>query len=494
MTNPKLTIVSISAEVAPYSKTGGLGDVAAALPKSFQRLKQRSIIITPYYRQLIDEKKYGLKKIISDLPLVIDDSTTINVGYYQAEIKPGLPIYFVAVDALFGKSKKIYTGAEDNARFYIFQIAALELIKQLKLKPEILHCHDWHTGLIPELLKKRYKNDLTFADSKTVFTIHNLNFQLGQPWWEIPGKQRDNGRTPLPTIKDKKFTRVNFAKRGILYADAINTVSETYREEIMQKKLGQDLHRILQNRKDRLFGVVNGIDYREFNPSNDPGLKATYDYHNASSKKKINKQALQKLCGFEVEQTTPLLVMSSRVTEQKGLDLLLPVVPYLLRKNIQLIIQGDGDKKYLDTFRQWQKDHPRHFRLISFKEQPDLETSLYAGGDMLLLPSRFEPCGINQLKSLRYGCVPIVREVGGLGETVSNFDPQRSPEGIGFVFTSYHTSAFVFALARAIETFKYPDIWKAIVIRGMRTSFSWDLPAAKYLKLFGIARETKVKK
>jgi starch synthase len=186
--------------------------------------------------------------------------------------------------------------------------------------------------------------------------------------------------------------------------------------------------------------------------------------------------------------------MSSRVTEQKGLDLLLPVVPYLLRKNIQLIIQGDGDKKYLDTFRQWQKDHPRHFRLISFKEQPDLETSLYAGGDMLLLPSRFEPCGINQLKSLRYGCVPIVREVGGLGETVSNFDPQRSPEGIGFVFTSYHTSAFVFALARAIETFKYPDIWKAIVIRGMRTSFSWDLPAAKYLKLFGIARETKVKK
>lgn len=490
----RLTIVSIASEVSPYSKTGGLGDVAAALPKSFQRLKQKGLIITPYYKQLIDAKKYGLTKIIADFPVVIDSSTTTNVSYYQAELKPGLPIYFISIDLLFGRSKKIYTGIEDNARFYTFQVAALELIKQLKIKPDIIHCHDWHTGLIPELIKKRYRHESLFQHTKTVFTIHNLNFQLGQPWWEIPGKQRDNGRTTLPLFKEsKKIAKINFAKRAILYADAINTVSETYREEIMQKNLGQDLHRILQNRKDRLFGVVNGIDYREFNPSNDPGLKATYDYHNATSKKKINKRAIQKLCGFKLDNEVPLLVMSSRVSEQKGLDLLLPVVPYLLRKNIQLIIQGDGDKKYLDTFKQWQKNHPQHFCLISFNERPELETSLYAGGDMLLLPSRFEPCGINQLKSLRYGCVPIVREVGGLGETVSNFDPLRSPDGIGFVFTSYHTSAFIFALARAIETYKYPEIWRAIVVRGMCTSFSWDLPAAKYLKLFMLVQGNKLK-
>ncbi len=494
MNNSKLTIVSISAEVAPYSKTGGLGDVAAALPKSFYRLKQRSIIITPYYKQLIDAKEHGLTKIIADFPIVIDSSSTVNASYYQAELKPGLPIYFVSIDALFGRGKKIYYGSEDNARFYTFQVAALELIKQLKIKADIIHCHDWHTGLIPELLKKRYKHEEVFAATSTVFTIHNLNFQLGQPWWEIPGKKRDTGRTLLPLMKEtKKIATVNFAKRGILHADAINTVSETYREEIMQKNLGQDLHRILQNRKDRLFGVVNGIDYREFNPSNDPGLKTTYDYHNATTKKKINKQALQKLCGFKNDNEVPLLVMTSRVTEQKGLDLLLPVIPYILRKNIQLIILGDGDKKYLTTFKQWQKEQPEHFRLISFDEQPQLETSLYAGADMLLLPSRFEPCGINQLKSLRYGCVPIVREVGGLGETVSNFDPQRSPEGIGFVFTSYHTSAFIFALARAIETFKYPEIWRAIVTRGMRSSFSWDLPAAKYLKLFALAQRHRAK-
>ncbi len=488
----RLTIISLAAEVAPYSKSGGLGDVAAALPKSFQRLKQRSIIITPYYRQLIDDKKYGLKKIISDLPVVIDSSLTVPVSFYQAELKPGLPVYFVAADQYFGRYKKIYLGAADNARFYIFQVAALELIKHLKLKPDIIHCHDWHAGLIPELLKKRYKHEKAFQQTNTIFTIHNLSYQLGQPWGNIPGKKRDNGRLALPLIQEiRKMEKVNLAKRGILYANAINTVSETYREEIMQKHLGQDLHRILQNRKDKLFGVVNGIDYREFNPVNDPGLKVNYDYRNANNKKKINKQVLQKRFGFALDNEVPLIVMSSRIIEAKGLDLLLPVVPYMLRKNIQLIIQGDGEKRYIDMFKQWQREFPQHFALVSFTSQPGLETSLYAGGDMLLLPSRFEPCGTNQLKSLRYGCVPIVREVGGLGETVSNFEPLRNPEGVGFVFTGFTSLAMTFALARAIETFKYPTAWRSLVERGMRVSFSWDLPAKKYLKLFDLTREFK---
>ncbi len=493
MARKSYTIVSVSAEVDPYAKTGGLGDVARSLPKSLQRLGQNVIIFTPLYKQVTDLKKHKVKKIIDNTPIVIDSTTTIGASLYQAELAPKLPVYLISIERYFGRSKSLYGSEIDNARFYAFDVAVIEFMKLLNIKPDIIHCHDWHAGLIPELLKKRYKQETIFKHTTSVFTIHNLNFQLGHAWWEIPGVKRDNGRTALPLFTDsKKIERINFAKRAILSADAINTVSETYRNEILQQHLGQDLHRILQKREHKLFGVVNGIDYNEFNPIVDKNIKVRYD-SNSLEKKYDNKKALQKKCNLEINDQLPIMVMSSRIAEQKGIDLLLPLIPYLLRKDIQIIILGDGDKKYIKNFEQIARDHSDHFCLLPYAEQPELETLLYAGGDMLLLPSRFEPCGTNQLKALRYGCVPIVREVGGLGETISNYDPQSNPKGIGFVFNAYNSYTLMFTIARALETYKYREIWKRIVLRGMKVSFSWDLPAAKYLKLFKLAIESKHK-
>ena len=352
MARKSYTIVSVSAEVDPFAKTGGLGDVARSLPKSLQRLGQRVVIFTPLYKQITDLKKHKIKKIIDNTPLVIDSSATIGASLYQTELTPKLPVYFVSIDRYFGRSKNLYGSDIDNTRFYAFDVAVLEFIKQLNIQPDIIHCHDWHAGLLPELIKKRYKGEPNFKNAATIFTIHNLNFQLGHTWWEIPGAKRDNGRSALPLFADsKKIERLNFAKRAILSADAINTVSETYRKEILQQSLGQDLHRILQNREHKLFGVVNGIDYNEFNPVNDKNIKTRYD-SDSLEKKRENKKALQKRCSLEINDQLPILVMSSRIAEQKGLDLLLPLIPYLLHKDLQLIILGDGDKKYIENFKE----------------------------------------------------------------------------------------------------------------------------------------------
>lgn len=487
----KLKIVSIASEVDPLSKTGGLADVARSLPKSLKRLDQEVIIITPFYKNIIDVKLFNPQKIFSDIKLHIDKDNDVTVSYYKTELVKGLPVYLISADKYFNRKNELYGSRIENTRFYVFDVAALKLISLLKFKADIIHCHDWQTGLIPELLKKKFKQSKTLANAATVFTAHNLTFQLGHNWWEIPGKLRDNGRSALPRFgDDANIERINFAKRGILYADAISTVSETYAEEILNKNFGQDLHLILQNRKHKLFGVVNGIDYNEFNPLRDKVLSINYD-HKKIHRKKINKQAVQKKYNLPIRPDIPVIVMTSRVVEQKGFEILFPVFPTLLTKDLQFIILGDASKDYAKKLRALMKQFPDKIYWGPFDYKNDYETMLYAGGDMVLLPSRFEPCGIVQLKGLRYGCVPVVREVGGLGETVSNYDPINDPQGIGFVFKAYNSYSLDFALSRALETYKYQDIWKAVVVRGMKASFSWDLPAKKYLKLFKLAIKFK---
>ncbi|MCD4761308.1 glycogen/starch synthase, partial [bacterium] len=277
MSNKKFRIVSIASEVDPYSKTGGLGDVARSLPKSLRRLNNDIIIITPFYAKVIDRQKHKLEKIYNDVNLYIDKKNEVKVSYYRAELLSGLKVYFIRNDKFFSRRKTLYGSTRDNARFYFFNVAALKLISLLKYKADIIHCHDWQAGLIPYLKKTRFKKSKTLQKAATVYTIHNLVFQLGMNWWEVPLKYKDKGKSSLPLFDSPKIEYINFAKRGILYADVINTVSETYAQEILNKNFGQDLHRILINRKHKLYGVVNGIDYKEFNPKNDPSLYKNYD-------------------------------------------------------------------------------------------------------------------------------------------------------------------------------------------------------------------------
>lgn len=489
----KLKIVSISSELDPFVKTGGLGDVARALPKSLHRLGHEVMVIIPLYTKAIDIKKYNLKKIYTDILINVDKKNSVKVDFYRGELMPKLPVYFVRCDKYFGKKKDIYVSSRENARFYLFSVAALKLISLLKFKADIIHCHDWHTGLIPYLKQTRFKDSQTLKNTATIFTIHNLTFQLGSNWWTIPVKFRDKGKSVLPDFKADELAYINFAKRGIMYADAINTVSETYAKEILHKHFGQDLHRILINRKHKLFGVVNGIDYYLYNPKTDKGLIKNYTVETIH-RKLVNKRYVQKLYHLPISDNTPLICLTSRLVEQKGFDLIIDVLPTLFLQDVQVVILGIGEKKYIQQLSKLSKKYPDHLVLIpSLQETHKRETLVYAGSDFFLLPSRFEPCGINQMISFRYGCVPIVRATGGLSDTVINFDPKtdKKTKGNGFNFKNYKASELLVALTRALETYHHRQIWKDLIRRGMSASFSWDLPARKYLELYKKAKTFK---
>jgi starch synthase len=489
----KLKIVSISSEVDPYTKTGGLADVARSLPKSLHRLGHEVIIITPFYGKVIDIVKYKLEEIYKDVNLYIDAKNQFKVSYYRGELLPGLKVYFVRNDKYFSRRQELYGSTHENARFYLFDVAALKLISLLKFRADIIHCHDWHVGLIPYLRKTRFKESQTLAKAATVFTIHNLVFQLGRNWWEVPARYKDKGLGALPFFNDPKIEYVNFVKRGILQADVVNTVSETYAEEIMKKSFGQDLHRILINRRSKVFGVVNGIDNKYFNPRNDPTIHNHYDYKEIQGKES-NKRYIQKLFKLPVNGEVPVICTTSRVTFQKGFALILSVLDSLLSLDLQLIVIGAGDKDFIKELNRFAKKYPDKLAVVpSHAKNQEYENQVYAGSDMFLLPSHHEPCGINQLKSFRYGCVPIVRSTGGLSDTVINFEP-GSQSGNGFTFKNYNSEELLMAVTRALETYKYKKIWRGIVCRGMKASFSWELPAQRYLQLYKKAKKFKNEK
>ncbi|MFA5162940.1 MAG: glycogen/starch synthase [Patescibacteria group bacterium] len=479
----KLKIIHISSEVAPFSKTGGLADVARSLPKALHRLGHQVRIITPLYGQMIDKKKNKLKLLFANVPVFLNSAESIKVNYWQSELLPGLPVYFIENKKYFSKHKRLYGSSHENARFLVFNIAALKLISLLKFPADIVHCHDWQTGLIPYYLKTDFRYSKTLKNAKTIFTIHNLIFQLGHNWWEIPPEKKDYGRTRIPHLSDPNLENINFAKRAILSADIINTVSEQYREEIMTKKFGQDLNRILLNRQKRLFGIINGIDYNAYNPQNDKALVRRYN-HQSLLGKFDNKRALQKKFGLPLNPELPIFCTTSRVTFQKGFALILKISQQLMRLDAQFIIIGAGDKHYLKDLQKLAKKYPKKLVVIpSHEKNQKYETLVYAGSDFFLLPSNHEPCGINQLIAMRYGCVPIVREIGGLYDTVENFSA-GGQKGSGFTFKHEDEFAFYGAIIRALENYKNKKLWPSLVKRVMKQSNSWEIPAKKYLELY----------
>ncbi|MCX6800145.1 MAG: glycogen/starch synthase [Candidatus Falkowbacteria bacterium] len=481
MSNP-LKIISISSEVAPYSKSGGLADVSRSLPKAIKRLGHDVTIITPLYGGIFSDKKYDLKIFKENVSVDVDKENKIIVNFWVSYLMEGLPIYFIENNKYFSKKKELYGSKHDNVRFLIFDLACLELIDQLDCQPDIIHCHDWQTGLIPYYLRKekRYKK---LEAVKIVYTIHNLIFQLGHNWWEIAPENKDFGKKAIPLITDPAIENINFAKRAILSADIINTVSEKYREEIMTKNFGQDLQTILRNRSDRLLGIINGIDYNAYSPTRDNNLFKKYNYKNIYYKK-INKEELQKKFSLPINTNVPLLCTTSRVTFQKGFELILNIANNLMQLDIQLIVLGSGSKDYIKKLKKIAKKYPKKLVVIPFhKETQKYETFIYSGSDFFLLPSHHEPCGINQLIAMRYGCIPIVRKVGGLHDTVENYDPSKDT-GTGFVFDGFNEFSLYGAIVRAIEIYKHKYIWKNIITRAMKQSSSWTIPAKKYITLY----------
>ncbi len=478
----KLKIVSVSSEISPFTKTGGLADVARSLPKALNRLGHEVISITPLYGRIINKKEHNLKIVYENIEVFLNSKEKVKVNYWRGYLMDDLPVYFVEIKRYFSKRKTLYGSSHENARFLIFNVASLKLISLLKFEADIIHCHDWQAGLIPFYLKTDFRYSKTLSKTKTIYTIHNLVFQFGQNWWGVPLNKKDYGKTRIPKISNPDIEYLNFAKRAILSADIINTVSEQYRDEILTPKFGQDLHRILKNREDRVFGIVNGIDYNAYNPSNDKGLVKTYDFSKIH-RKKINKEYLQKKLGFSRDSNIPLICSTSRVTFQKGFDLINNTLEALLKLDIQLIVMGDGDKKYINTLKKYSKKYPKKISWIPFTGNKNIETLIYAASDLFLLPSHHEPCGINQLISMRYGCVPIVRRVGGLHNTVVDYSPNKK-NGTGFVFKYFNEFSFFEAVVRGVETYKYKNDWRELVTRGMKNSSSWEIPAKKYVALY----------
>lgn len=485
----KLKIAHFSAEVSPYAKAGGLGDVGYALPKAVARLNHEVIIVTPYYGMV--RKKNISREKIKPTGIVKIDGTDYSVQYYKHISPDGLPIYFVVNEELFGSHSQVYNVIEDEAlRWIFFDLAGIKLLETINFCPDVIHAHEWHAGLIPNYLKTTLKNERFFKNTAVLFTIHNLHYQ--GPWGkdDSPVKTKDKG-TGAPPEKKSFRKNINFAKRAIVNADLINTVSERYAKEILTPELGEGLDQYLKRRADRLFGIINGIDYEVYNPQFDENVYYKYDVHSLDKKLK-NKIELQKEVGLTVKENVPLIGIINRLTEMKGFDLIMESIPTLLKMNLQIVVVGSGERDdYLKFFRTVAKKHKNRVGVYSPFTQK-MASRVYAGSDIYLMPSRFEPCGLSQLISLRYGSIPIVRATGGLYDTVTDFNPEKDT-GIGFTFDDYNKEDLLVAIARATESYKYRDSWNKLVYRAMKQSFSWELPAKKYIELYHIALRIRAK-
>ncbi len=478
MTKRPLNIISVSAEIAPFVKTGGLGEVTKSLSRALAQLGHNVTVFVPYHKKIKSHVPEP-KLILSNLPVKIDAENTLFADIYQGDLTDTIKVYFIDNPALFSNFEHIYHFERDNERFLFFNAALKPAIEALDLKPDIIQCHDWHAALAPCFI---HQQKIKGCNPATIFTVHNLAFQLGGDWWAVPEKERDTGTTPLPSFSDTEGVRkINFALRGILCADLISAVSEHYAREIMTEKFGESLNRQLKARKKDLFGIINGIDYNEYNPQTDPGLPEKFGIENFDTNRK-NKIYLQEYFGLKINQTKPVVGMVSRITEQKGFELLIKILPAIMKLDIQLVIMGGGDKKYEKIFTEATKKYPGKFGYKPFEQKH--ETLVYAGSNFFLMPSRFEPCGLGQLLSLRYGSIPIVHRVGGLSETVTDFDP-KTGKGNGFVFSSYDPKSLLAAIVRAMELYKNdPEAWGKLMLTALKQVYSWELPAKKYESLF----------
>lgn len=481
-----MKILMIAAEATPFAKAGGLGDVVGTLPKELVKQGHEVAVAIPRYG-FVEPEKWKLKLAATDIEVELPENKK-HIGAFLHTNLDGVNFYFLDHYEIFGRRETIYGGASAE-HYYFFNTAIFELCKKINFQPDILHAHDWHAGLVPYLLKTKYGKDAFFQKTSAIFTIHNLAYQ-GEKAMAAPKNKIDDGKSALPE-KIEDFKYLNFVRRGIVWAEMVNTVSENYAEEVQTPEFGYGLEHLLkaQAEKEKFIGITNGIDENYFNPANDKNLRSHYTYYDFGGKGR-NKGALRKYFKLPFAKRTPILGIASRITEQKGFDLLIEAFDWLMKLDIQLVIVGGGSAKYTDFLKKMAKEHPDKMAIhLGFSEK--IASLVYAGSDIFLMPSRFEPCGLGQLISLRYGSIPIVRATGGLVDTISNYDPTFKT-GDGFVFDDYKAIDFYTAIVRAVTCYKHKSGWRDLVKRGMQETFSWEIPAKRYLRMYYRARKLKL--
>lgn len=471
-----MKIVYVSPEVAPFARTGGLGDVAGSLPKSLKKLGQDVSVFMPLYRH-VRRGGFGITTTGLSVPVLINDKPVSAPIYNTSLPEAEVPVYFIENNHYYDRDE-LYVdpsngqGYVDNCeRFVFFSRAVLEAVRALDIRPDVIHVNDWQSAMISAYLKGPYSDDEHFKGTLTVLTIHNLAYQGVFPKEDFRLTGLEAGSCDWRGLEH--HGQINFLKAGIVFSDIITTVSKKYAEEIQTEEFGAGLHEVLRERCGDLYGIINGIDYSVWNPEVDGLIPARYGPDNLGGKAICKSYLLEKV-GLR-DRNVPLIGMVGRLAVQKGIDLLIGGWEELMGLGVGLVLLGTGDKGYEEALKSLAARYPgRASVIIGFDNQ--LSHEIEAGADMFLMPSRYEPCGLNQLYSLKYGTVPVVRRTGGLADTI---DPS-----VGFTFEEYSSAEMLKAVRAAVEAYRDRDRWMGLVRAGMLKDWSWDRSAGLYVKLY----------
>jgi len=481
-----LKICLLTSEMLPFAKTGGLADVAAALLRHVGRLGHDVRAFLPLYRTV----RSGPWRL-HEVPAVSQAALSLGGIRYEYSLRsavlPGTDrsVYLVDCPPMFDRRTFYTEDADEYRRFLLFTRAVIESCQRLGFAPDVFHCNDWHTALLPLLLRTVYARDRLLGASRSVLTIHNIGYQGFMPAGALADLALGSGEALLDA-DDLAGGFINALKTGIRHADAVTTVSPTYAREICTAPLGSGLQNALRARADGVTGILNGVDYAEWDPRHDPYIGTHFSAEEPAGKF-ANKRALIGADGLDVDPAAPLIGMVGRLTEQKGIDLLIDALPALLeRRRCALSLLGAGDARYVEFFESLRRRFPGRVAFhLGFDEAK--AHAIEAGSDAFLMPSRYEPCGLNQMYSLRYGTIPIVRRTGGLADSVVHFDPATGI-GTGCVFNDYDAAAVGWALETTLGWFAEPDSWGRLMRNAMAQDFSWDRQILQYEALFrGVA-------
>jgi len=472
-----MKILYVAAEAVPFAKTGGLADVAGSLPKALKADGVDVRVIMPKFGKIPEAYRNAMEHVYDGELPVAWRKKYVGLDKYELD---GVTYYFVDNEEYFNR-EGFYGYDDDAERFSFFSRAVLDLLQAMDFWPDVIHTNDWHAGLVNVFLKLDHMGDARYERIKTVYTIHNLKYQgvfpkdvmpdvLGLDW-----KYFNNGDLEF-------YDAVNFMKGGIIYADAITTVSKTYAKEIQYPYFGEHLDGLLRSREQDLSGIVNGIDYSVYNPRTDKYIFETYD-EESLDRKLDNKIALQKSLGLPERRNVPLIAIVSRLVEPKGMDLVVRMMDEILQhEDIQLVVLGTGEKRYEDWFKGLAWRYPKKVSVNVYFSN-ELAQRIYAGADIFLMPSKYEPCGIGQLIALRYGTIPVVRQTGGLKDTVQQYN-KYTQEGNGFVFENYNAHEMMYALKRALSFYGNYEIWHKIQFNAVQADYSWKRSAKEYEALY----------
>ena len=483
-----LKILFVASEAAPFVEVGGLGKVMHSLPKALRKLGHDARVLVPKYAS-IDQDKYPLKTELSNIGVESGDKDPngllISNVLRHVNSEGGIN-YFLENMEYYEKRANVYGYGDDAVRWVILSKGTLEFIKRSEWKPDVIVASDWQTGFIPNLVHADYKDDPVLSKIPIIFSIHNLRHQgMFDPKF-VSEMDFDAGQASITDFFDVRTNKLNGMRRGIMYADLINTVSSTYAREILTEEFGEGLDKLLNERKSRLFGILNGINTDSLDPETDKDLVVNYSAK-TFYKRLENQVALQKQFGLPATKGDVFVIgMVGRMDAQKGFDLVTQVLDPLMENiNFQFIMIGEGDPNYRVYFEELKVKYPDRVG-THFSFDARLPRMIFGGADAVLIPSKFEPSGLVQMEAMRYGCIPIVRKVGGLADSVRDFNPEKD-EGTGFVFEKYDPFSLTIAIVRASELYRQKKEWEKLVKRAMIQDFSWEKSAKEYVKLFEMA-------